>query len=333
MLPNLQKLTLIVQDNSSTQDLHCTAAAVASLAQLPALKSLQLVRPQPLSHLPFTVNLASAVGSLQRMQQLTLTGVVIPASDTASAAACAQHIASLANLKFLQAPALLSMVQPQHAVAAVRALRPLLPHLHSLKLPDNNMEGPAAAALLEGLLGCATSSSSRKDGSCATGISRGSNSCLRVLDLSGNHHMSTAYAESSACLAGSCSSSHRPASVKQTIQQGLAALVDGGCLQELLLADTGMTQDDLAAVFASSSSSSSSSSSGQQLQRLDVHNNRLLARGDPLHLGNCLQHLQVCACEVGDCIGQQACSVLWCGVCMSWAAQVSSSAQGRWCQQ
>ncbi|WIA41400.1 hypothetical protein OEZ86_004986 [Tetradesmus obliquus] len=50
-----------------------------------------------------------------------------------------------------------------------------------------------------------------------------------------------------------------------------------------------MTQDDLAAIF---SSSSSSSSSGQQLQRLDVHNNRLLARGDSLHLGQCLQHLQ-----------------------------------------
>lgn len=108
--------------------------------------------------------------------------------------------------------------------------------------------------------------------------------------------MFAAHAEASECSAdgSSSKSSSSQANVKQTIQQGLAALVAGSSLQELLLADTGMTQDDLAAIF---SSSSSSSSSGQQLQRLDVHNNRLLARGDSLHLGQCLQHLQVGTCE------------------------------------
>uniref|UniRef100_A0A383VDL2 F-box domain-containing protein n=1 Tax=Tetradesmus obliquus TaxID=3088 RepID=A0A383VDL2_TETOB len=293
LLPNLQKLTLLVQQDSSTQNMCGTAAAVSSLAQLPALKSLKIVRPQPLSHLPFTVSLASAIGSLQRLKELSLSGVVIPARGTATAAACAQHIASLPNLKCLQAPALLSMVQPQHAVAAVHALGRLLPQLHSLKLPDSNLEGPAAAALLEGLLGC-TSSSSSRESSFATSSSRSSGSssccCLQVLDLSGNHHMFAAFAEASACSAdcsssSSSSSCSSQANVKQTIRQGLAALVAGSSLQELLLADTGMTQDDLAAIF-------SSSSSGQQLVRLDVHNNRLLARGDPLLLGKCLQHLQ-----------------------------------------
>jgi hypothetical protein len=279
-LPNLQKITLLVQQGSS-HDARDTAAAVASLAQLPALTSLKIVRPQPLSHLPFTVELATAIGSLQHLQQLALAGVVIPAKDSASAAACASSIASLSHLKFLQAPTLLSMVQPQHAAAAVFALSPLLPRLQCLKLPGNNLEAPAAAALLQGLLGCC---SSTWDSSLAVS----SSSCLQILDLSGNHHMFAAAAEASACLAGHGVS--RPTSAKQIVQQGLAALVAGGCLQELLLADTGMAQDDLAAILCSSSGSSSS---GQQLQRLDVHNNRLLARGDPMHLGKCLQHLQV----------------------------------------
>jgi hypothetical protein len=62
-LRNLQKLTLLVQQSSNTDDSTYTAAAVASLAQLPALKSLKTVRPQPLSYLPLTVDLAASIGS------------------------------------------------------------------------------------------------------------------------------------------------------------------------------------------------------------------------------------------------------------------------------
>jgi hypothetical protein len=113
-----------------------------------------------------------------------------------------------------------------------------------------------------------------------------------------------AYAAANICNTEGSSSSQ--ISTKQAVQQGLAALVAAGCLQELLLADTGMTQEDLAAIFCPRSNgcghdddcfNSSSSSSGQQLQRLDVHNNRLLARGDQLHVGKCLQRLQVGACS------------------------------------
>jgi hypothetical protein len=302
-LPNLQKLTLLVQQSSSTDDCRCTAAAVASLVQLPALRSLKIVRPQPLSYLPLTVDLAAAIGSLQQLQHLTLSGVVIPASSNASAADCAARIASLAQLQSLQAPALLSSLQPQHAVAAVRALQPLLRQLHSLKLPDNNLEASAVAAVLEGLLDNSSSSTNSKHSRDGRDC-KNSSSCLRALDLSGNHHMfaATYSAADPSSTQSISSSSSSQSSNKQAVQQGLAALVAAGCLQELLLADTGMTQEDLAAIFCSRSrgcgedDDSSSSSSGQQLQCLDVHNNRLLARGDPLHLGKCLQHLQVGVC-------------------------------------
>jgi hypothetical protein len=335
-LPNLQKITLLVKQSSSSDDSRYAAAAVASLAQLPALKSLKLVRPQLLSHLPLTVDLAAAIGSLQQLQQLTLSGVVIPASSNASAA-CTAHIASLAHLSCLQAPALLSLVQPQHAVAAVRMLQPLLGQLHSLKLPDNNLEGPAVAALLDGLLETSSSSSSTSTpvGSNASRDGRGcrNSSSLQVLDLSGNHHMFAAsYAEANKSAAersgnSSSGSSSSTVSSTQAVQQGLAALVAGGCLQELLLADTGMTQEDLAAIFCSRSngrglgldddSISSSSSSGQQLQHLDVHNNRLLARGDPLHLGQCLQHLQVGADTGSKSTAQlKDSSKIWWRVCI-----------------
>jgi hypothetical protein len=284
-LPNLQKLTLLVQQSSSVDKNKCTAAAVASLAQL---RSLKIVRPQPFTYLPSTVDLAAAIDSLQQLQHLSLSSVVIPASSSTSAADCAAQIASLAQLQSLQAAALLSLLQPQHAVSAVHALQPLLRQLHSLKLPDNNLEGVAVAALIEGLLDSSSSSMNSKPSRDGSDGKNGS-SCLRTLDLSGNHHMfAAAYSSADASSTQSISSSSSQSSSKQAVRQGLAALVAAGCLQELLLADTGMTQEDLAAIFCSRSRgcdahddsiSSSSSSSGQQLQRLDVHNNRLLARG------------------------------------------------------
>lgn len=303
-LPRLAHVTLLVQqqdpDSSATK-------AVQSLAQLPSLVSLKIVRPQPGVYLSLTYDLAAAVGDLWKLQQLTLRRVCVSGKDTASPAACMQQFARLTVLTALEAPRLLSMVPSGDAAAAVQALAPILPQLRSLKLPGNSLEVPAVSALMRGLCSQASGStvSSHDHEACR--------SCLHTLDLSGNHHMFAALANGGSSGCRNTDAVQMATQQAAHVRQGLAALVAGGSLKELKLADTGMAPADLADIFHTDSATFSTVGStsggggscnagrscvaaehsrGQQLQRLDIHNNRLLAT-DALSLGESLKHLKV----------------------------------------